>query len=115
MTGEEEDRSMRTTRDYSASPKARQRITQQGGKCFLCGEALSIKDCTKDHLIPVSKHGANTWGNVVLTHSDCNNHKSDNLPAPTAVERFHAMTGHNPATTKRYSVAKVFKKFGVIE
>lgn len=40
-------------------------LTIQGGKCFYCGEKISIDDATIDHVIPKAMGGDNTEGNAV--------------------------------------------------
>jgi 5-methylcytosine-specific restriction endonuclease McrA len=36
---------------------------------------------TRDHVLPLSRGGANTWDNVVTACSACNNRKGSRLPA----------------------------------
>lgn len=46
------------------------------GKCVMCG---SQKNLEFDHIIPISKGGANTARNIQLLCQDCNRHKSDKI------------------------------------
>jgi hypothetical protein len=41
-------------------------LTIQGGKCFYCGEKLSLEDATLDHVIPKALGGDNSEGNAVV-------------------------------------------------
>ncbi len=45
--------------------------------CQYCGTQPHVSDLTIDHIIPRSKGGANTWGNVVAACKRCNNAKAD--------------------------------------
>lgn len=62
--------------------------------CHICGEQCNREDyeTTKDghyiagerhpsidHVIPISKGGTHTWGNIKLAHMGCNIIKSDNI------------------------------------
>ena len=46
-------------------------------ECVYCG---SKKYLTIDHVIPKSRGGNNTWGNLVTCCSPCNRHKGDKTP-----------------------------------
>lgn len=55
------------------------------GICAICGKLVNMDTDTNsddygsiDHIIPLSKGGTHTWGNVQLTHRICNSVKSDN-------------------------------------
>lgn len=43
--------------------------------CAYCGETFSAKDLTRDHIVPSSRGGANTWTNCVTACLDCNQKK----------------------------------------
>ena len=53
--------------------------------CQYCGKhrgALRGREfLTRDHILPVSRGGGNTWDNVVTSCSRCNNRKGGRLPA----------------------------------
>ena len=61
------------------------------GVCKICGKPRDIKDIqnghigrlypTVDHIIPMSKGGPHTWGNVQLAHMYCNSKKCDSIAA----------------------------------
>lgn len=62
---------------------------RDNGKCYLCGKVCDWNDYTerngviiygdnypsRDHVIPKSKGGGNTWDNIRLAHRLCNTHK----------------------------------------
>lgn len=48
--------------------------------CLYCGDVLSIKKLTRDHVFPKSRGGANTWENCVTACQDCNSKKGDKTP-----------------------------------
>jgi len=43
--------------------------------CAYCGKHLVGEDATRDHIIPQSRGGANTWMNCISACKQCNNHK----------------------------------------
>ena len=52
--------------------------------CQYCGkhkkELRGRQFLTRDHIVPLSRGGDNTWKNVVTSCSPCNNRKGDRLP-----------------------------------
>lgn len=51
----------------------RQLINSKGAICALCGKPIEdMKECTIDHIIPVSKGGLTTLDNCQLAHQKCN-------------------------------------------
>lgn len=52
--------------------------------CMYCGrhrsELRGRQFLTRDHILPVSRGGENTWGNVVTSCSPCNNRKGNRTP-----------------------------------
>ncbi|CAN5674857.1 HNH endonuclease [soil metagenome] len=54
-------------------------------RCQYCGRHrgdLRGRDyLTRDHVVPISRGGENTWRNVVTACSACNNRKANHLPA----------------------------------
>ena len=59
-------------------------FARDGYACQYCGrhksELRGRQFLTRDHVIPVSRGGVNTWNNVVTSCSACNNRKGDRLP-----------------------------------
>jgi 5-methylcytosine-specific restriction protein A len=50
------------------------------GKCYYCGAAVSPKELTMDHIVPIIRGGKSTKGNVVTACKECNNKKKHSLP-----------------------------------
>lgn len=65
-------------------------------RCQYChrtpGE-LRVREClTRDHLIPISRGGLNTWDNVVTACSTCNTKKGNRLPEECGMHPLTAPT-----------------------
>ena len=52
---------------------------RDSGMCLYCGDYLYDYELTRDHVIPVSRGGADTWENVVTACRECNHYKADKL------------------------------------
>jgi 5-methylcytosine-specific restriction protein A len=50
------------------------------GQCHYCGRSFSAKALTMDHIVPMSRGGKSTRGNVVPACKACNNKKKYMLP-----------------------------------
>lgn len=48
-------------------------------KCQYCGDKLEKRDCTLDHVLPISHGGKTTFENTVTACSPCNAGKGNNL------------------------------------
>jgi hypothetical protein len=48
--------------------------------CAYCGTMLPISKLTRDHIVPFSRRGKDTWMNVVTACRGCNEKKSDRTP-----------------------------------
>ena len=58
----------------------KQLINKNGAICSLCGNPIEkMKDCTIDHIIPISKGGLTTIENCQLAHKSCNVKKGDKV------------------------------------
>jgi len=59
-------------------------FARDGYRCQYCGRhrgALRGREfLTRDHVVPMSRGGENSWGNVVTACSSCNNRKASHLP-----------------------------------
>lgn len=59
-------------------------FARDGYRCQYCGrhrtDLRGRAFLTRDHVVPVSRGGANDWGNVVAACSPCNNRKGNRLP-----------------------------------
>lgn len=47
--------------------------------CGYCGEVFPPEKLTRDHILPVSKNGLNTWMNCITACKSCNCAKDDKL------------------------------------
>ncbi|MBI5581402.1 MAG: HNH endonuclease [Deltaproteobacteria bacterium] len=50
------------------------------GACHYCGRTFPPRELTMDHIVPVSRGGRTTKGNVVACCKECNNAKKQLLP-----------------------------------
>lgn len=54
-----------------------EKIKYYGSRCVYCGIALSLKEITTDHKIPLSKGGSNWLSNLAPACHQCNSGKRD--------------------------------------
>lgn len=50
------------------------------GRCHYCNASVAPQALTMDHIVPISRGGKSTKGNVVPCCKDCNNRKKQMLP-----------------------------------
>ncbi len=50
------------------------------GVCYYCKSPVVPKELTMDHVVPISRGGKTTKGNVVPACKECNNKKKQLLP-----------------------------------
>ncbi|ROQ93443.1 HNH endonuclease [Desulfosoma caldarium] len=64
------------------------------GRCHYCGKAVSSKELTMDHVVPLVRGGRSTKGNVVPCCKECNSKKKYLLPVEWAdyLKRFAQTT-----------------------
>lgn len=59
-------------------------FARDGYTCMYCGrhrsELRGRQFLTRDHILPISRGGENSWQNVVTSCSPCNNRKGSRLP-----------------------------------
>lgn len=60
---------------------AKELLRKHGPYCAICGKRLKKNEITIDHIIPLSKGGADIIQNMQLACLPCNSRKSDNLPS----------------------------------
>ncbi|MFQ5450164.1 MAG: HNH endonuclease [Nitrospinaceae bacterium] len=51
------------------------------GICHYCGGKFDREDLTMDHIVPLSRGGKSTRGNIVVSCKACNNNKKYYTPA----------------------------------
>jgi len=59
------------------APTRRNVLLRDNFECQYCGEAGAAAQLTLDHVVPVSKGGADTWENLTTACSRCNQRKGD--------------------------------------
>ena len=50
------------------------------GQCYYCGKKVDREEITMDHVVPLSRGGRSTKGNIVPACKECNNKKKYLLP-----------------------------------
>ena len=48
--------------------------------CAYCGGRFHVDDLTREHIIPTSRGGHDTWMNCITACRPCNGHKGNRLP-----------------------------------
>lgn len=48
--------------------------------CMYCGERFPVSQLSRDHVVPVSRGGADCWENVISACKACNARKADRTP-----------------------------------
>lgn len=72
------DHRKKHARDTSNRWNRKHLLNRDGNICALCIEPiLHMKDATIDHIIPLSRGGADTLENMQITHSKCNRQKGN--------------------------------------
>lgn len=77
---EEEDikREKRKARDLRRTQWWKRRTAK--GECYYCNAAITPNELTMDHIVPISRGGRSTKGNVVPACKECNTKKKQLLP-----------------------------------
>ena len=73
---------------------------------FACQYCGAREELTFDHVIPRSKGGLTTWGNVVAACSPCNVRKADRLPAQ--VKMFPLQKPYAPSVHDLHANGRLF-------
>lgn len=55
-------------------------LLRDRNQCMYCGKKPGPQYLTLDHVVPKSKGGQNSWGNLVACCSKCNRYKADRTP-----------------------------------
>ena len=68
-------------------------FARDGYKCQYCGRHKSMlrgrEFLTRDHIVPISRGGLNTWQNVVTACSPCNNKKGSHMLEEVGMHPLH--------------------------
>ena len=54
--------------------------------CLYCGKRFAERDLSRDHLVPISRGGKDSWTNVVTACKRCNARKGSNPPEDCGLE-----------------------------
>jgi 5-methylcytosine-specific restriction endonuclease McrA len=54
--------------------------------CMYCGERFPSRGLSRDHIMPLSRGGADVWTNVVTACKRCNNRKAGQTPEQSGME-----------------------------
>jgi 5-methylcytosine-specific restriction endonuclease McrA len=54
--------------------------------CLYCGNTFADGDLTRDHVVPISRSGRDSWDNVVAACKRCNHHKGNRLLEESTME-----------------------------
>jgi len=73
-------RENRWSRNYEAPLSNRALFARDGHLCLYCGQSFAPRALTRDHVIPVSRGGKNTWVNVATACRSCNQRKNNRTP-----------------------------------
>jgi 5-methylcytosine-specific restriction endonuclease McrA len=56
------------------------------GICHYCGEKFKSSELTMDHVVPISRSGKSTKGNIVSCCKECNNKKKYMTPVDMVIK-----------------------------
>jgi len=59
---------------------------RDNGKCQYCEKKLKICEATIDHVTPKSRGGQDTWQNLVIACTKCNQRKGDRRPSECSMK-----------------------------
>ncbi len=76
----------RWRRDYAAPLTNPVLFARDDYLCLYCGQSFSPRNLTRDHIVPVSRGGSNTWNNVASACRACNQRKNNRTPAEWGIE-----------------------------
>ena len=78
LSGNDLKRERRKARELRESQWWKRRLAK--GVCHYCSRSFPPKRLTMDHIVPISRGGKSTKGNVVPCCKECNNAKKQLLP-----------------------------------
>ena len=55
-------------------------FTRDRGLCAYCGQHFAFDDLTREHIVPVSRGGQDSWMNCITACRGCNGRKGSRLP-----------------------------------
>ena len=89
LSGDDLKRERRRARELRESQWWKRRLAK--GICHYCDRSFPPKRLTMDHIVPISRGGKSTKGNVVPCCKECNTAKKQLLPMEwdTYLKQFH--------------------------
>ena len=78
LSEEEIKRERQKARELKETQWWKRRLAK--GVCHYCGKQMPPKNLTMDHIVPISRGGKSTKGNVVTACKECNAKKKQLLP-----------------------------------
>jgi hypothetical protein len=54
--------------------------------CMYCGGEFDVHNLSRDHILPVSRAGSDSWTNVVTACKRCNHRKADQTPEEAGMQ-----------------------------
>ncbi len=70
----------RLSKEYVPPFSNRGLFARDGHMCLYCGETFSPRNLTRDHIIPKSRGGNDSWLNSATSCCTCNHDKSNRTP-----------------------------------
>lgn len=61
---------------------------RDAGICMYCGNGHRARDLSRDHILPLSRGGRDTWTNVVTACRRCNHFKGNRKPEEAGLQLF---------------------------
>lgn len=77
------------------APSLRNVLVRDNFKCQYCGKGISLRNATRDHVVPLSKGGPNTLDNIVASCKSCNGIK-DNMSLHAFEEKYNVKLANKP-------------------
>lgn len=64
---------------------------QDAAKCHYCSLSLQPEETTMDHVVPLSRGGKSTKGNIVISCKTCNTEKADCTPVEILFQKLETL------------------------
>jgi len=87
---------------YSVKQNMKNIWLRDGKRCQYTGRMLSLSEATKDHVIPTSRGGKDSWDNLVTCCPNINKRKGDKTPEEAGLRLL--LTPREPKWSPLYSV-----------
>lgn len=86
-------------------------LARDGHRCAYCGR----RGDTVDHVLPSSRGGASSFGNLVTACRACNGRKADRTPEEAGMELLWAPYVHDPWAQDQARIHELFALYGEAE